>query len=405
MGETWNSIYGEFVEECSRLLQTLTYASLDTESEASEQKQHDQKSAHLASTLLHLEKGPSSIHQRSRSLGDLQQASPPPAPRRQHTSSTASSSNESSSHSSGTLRPNSAQRRPSHNRHTSLVDLEHLHQQSQLEMQLQQAQQIAQMHQYHHAMQNYVFQQQCMRPLTPNMYTPQQPLIPTVSFYHHSNQSAPKRSSLSAMDMMIQREQEKEKADTARRRPKKIDSSNAQIEGILARLPEKGTHNINFQAAVMKSKQQHRMSSGEVRSRRSQSPHAGNSSLPTSRPSSTLYVYNQHSTDARRRADIRRSNMDPTPTQSMSTPQSRQHIKHPVAPQQQQQQQHFPHHYHHHQQQQYAPIAYPIMPVMNPPIPTMSSPLNGMEFISPSPIPDQRSSQQWKSAKRRSRFE
>ncbi|KAL1929469.1 hypothetical protein VTP01DRAFT_1607 [Rhizomucor pusillus] len=379
----------------------------DVETVAIERNNEHEKSAHLASTLLHLEKG-SSIHQRPRSLSDIQQTNQPHASGRQHTPST--SSNEgSSTRSSGTLRANSPQR-PSHNRHTSPVDLEHLHQHNnplEIMQQQQQPPQIAKMHPYHHAMQSYVFQQQCMRPFSPPFYTPlQQPIASTAPFYHHSsNQSAPKRSSLSAMDMMRQREQDKEKADAAKRRPKKIDSSNAPIEGILARLPEKGTHNINFQATVMRSKQQqqHRTSGGDVppRPRRSQSPHAGNSSPPpppANRSSSILYVYNQQNTDARRRAEMKRINMDPTPKQSLSTPQSREQIDYPIAPQPQYYHHHHPQYQHQYQNhQQYAPVAYPIVPVMNPTVAAIPSPLPAMEFISRSPIPEQQGNyQQWK---------
>lgn len=381
--------------------------TVDVETVAIERNNEHEKSAHLASTLLHLEKD-SSIHQRPRSLSDIQQTNQPHASGRQHTPST--SSNEgSSTRSSGTLRANSPQR-PSHNRHTSLVDLEHLHQHNnplEIMQQQQQPQQIAKMHPYHHAMQSYVFQQQCMRPFSPPFYTPlQQPIASTAPFYHHSsNQSAPKRSSLSAMDMMRQREQDKEKADAAKRRPKKIDSSNAPIEGILARLPEKGTHNINFQATVMRSKQQqqHRTSGGDVppRPRRSQSPHAGNSSPPpppANRSSSILYVYNQQNTDARRRAEMKRINMDPTPKQSLSTPQSREQIDYPIAPQPQYYHHHHPQYQHQYQNhQQYAPVAYPIVPVMNPTVAAIPSPLPAMEFISRSPIPEQQGNyQQWK---------
>ena len=57
-----------------------------------------------------------------------------------------------------------------------------------------------------------------------------------------------KQMRMSGMDLLIQREQEK--AEAKRQKPK-INPGKAKIEGLLARLPEPGAHNINFQQTLM----------------------------------------------------------------------------------------------------------------------------------------------------------
>ncbi|KAI9478704.1 MAG: hypothetical protein EXX96DRAFT_571912 [Benjaminiella poitrasii] len=57
---------------------------------------------------------------------------------------------------------------------------------------------------------------------------------------------------MSGMDLLIQREQEK--AEAKRQKPK-IDPGKAKIKGLLGKLPETGTHNINFQQ--IQKQQQH----------------------------------------------------------------------------------------------------------------------------------------------------
>ncbi|KAG0165330.1 hypothetical protein DFQ28_008940 [Apophysomyces sp. BC1034] len=58
------------------------------------------------------------------------------------------------------------------------------------------------------------------------------------------NQTVP-RAAMSGMDLLMQREQEK--ADAKRQKKPKINPSAAKIEGLLAKLPEPGAHNISFQ--------------------------------------------------------------------------------------------------------------------------------------------------------------
>ncbi|KAI8380634.1 hypothetical protein EDC96DRAFT_491659 [Choanephora cucurbitarum] len=55
-----------------------------------------------------------------------------------------------------------------------------------------------------------------------------------------------KQMRMSGMDLLIQREQEK-----AKRQKPKINPAKVKIEGLLARLPEPGAHNINFQQALI----------------------------------------------------------------------------------------------------------------------------------------------------------
>ena len=106
-------------------------------------------------------------------------------------------------------------------------------QQQQLQLQLQ-AQQQAQIQQYHNAA-------QARQAANMHLQTPAS---------QHRRKSA-NRLSVSGMDLLIQRENEK--AETTRK-PKRIDPSKASIDGMLGRLPESGTHNINFQTGNIPNK-------------------------------------------------------------------------------------------------------------------------------------------------------
>ncbi|KAF7728583.1 hypothetical protein EC973_005809 [Apophysomyces ossiformis] len=94
-------------------------------------------------------------------------------------------------------------------------------------------QQLQQMQQYHQA-QLAQFQYQQQQP-HPSKSSSSQLLRP-----HSPHQ----RVSMSGMDLLKQLEQEK--ADAKRQKPK-LNTSNVKIEGLLAKLPEPGSHNISFQ--------------------------------------------------------------------------------------------------------------------------------------------------------------
>ncbi|KAG0167510.1 hypothetical protein DFQ28_004184 [Apophysomyces sp. BC1034] len=95
-------------------------------------------------------------------------------------------------------------------------------------------QQLQQMQQYHQAqLAQFQYQQQ------------QQPHPSKSSSSHLLRPHSPhQRVSMSGMDLLKQLEQEK--ADAKRQKPK-LNTSNVKIEGLLAKLPEPGSHNISFQ--------------------------------------------------------------------------------------------------------------------------------------------------------------
>ncbi|KAI7866328.1 hypothetical protein BDF14DRAFT_1743679 [Spinellus fusiger] len=116
------------------------------------------------------------------------------------------------------------------------------YQQAQLQQeQIQQAQyQQVQMQQYQHIMQ---MQQQHVQQV--QAQAREQQLLLQKPFYAGAarNRSSA-HLSISGMDLLLQREQDK--AELARR-PKRINPSHAPVEGMLAKLPEPGLHNISFQ--------------------------------------------------------------------------------------------------------------------------------------------------------------
>jgi hypothetical protein len=68
-----------------------------------------------------------------------------------------------------------------------------------------------------------------------------------------TDKTEPKRMSISGMDLLKQLEQRK--ADAKRQKPK-IDPSQAKIQGLLSRLPERGLHTISFQQKNFQNKTQ-----------------------------------------------------------------------------------------------------------------------------------------------------
>lgn len=331
--------------------------------------------ARRASTLRQLEQG-ITIHHRSRSLGDIDEMlheSPsesevngPLTP-----ATPVSSSNSSTSASGGKRCPESdtvvnndqysdraIRNTPmpegannDHSRRSTMSEMDMLyrwqiHQQQQLQAQQQQ---MAQQYQrYHQNLQAMMMQQSMMCPSTPTRHQ------------KSSSSNNINRLSMSGIDLLIQREQEQYKFK--KQPPKKFDSAHAQIDGLLARLPERGIHNISFQAETMKARQQQQRKS-EFLDRRPHSSNAG-------------YFYDQSSTDARRRAEIRRSSHHITPTQSMSTPsmpapsQSSYSLGHHSMVMQQQQQPYMQPH------ANLSMMSLPVLPMM-PAQPMMVTPLLG----------------------------
>ncbi|CAM0140130.1 unnamed protein product [Umbelopsis sp. WA50703] len=171
-------------------------------------------------------------------------------------------------------------------RKSTMVDYEGTHQQQKLT--------------YHAAPQFGQFQQ-----YPPNM--------------NRKNQS--NRMSMSGMDMLLQLEHEKQQA--IKGKPKKLDSTNAPIEGLLAKLPESGAYNVNFQQLQghqMPGSRAHRL---ETSARDSYKPNK-------TRPNSAMGYFDARphvSPSPSPSPDHRRSRLSPRmeapyPTSSISTPAS-----------------------------------------------------------------------------------
>lgn len=129
------------------------------------------------------------------------------------------------------------------------------------------------------------------------------------------------RVSMSGMDMLMQLEHEKQQA--IKGKPKKIDSTNAPIEGLLAKLPESGAYNVNFQQLQGHQghgSRTHRMETG---ARDSHKPGRG-------RPNSAMGYFDARPNGSQSPSpspDHRRSRLSPRleapyPTSSISTPAS-----------------------------------------------------------------------------------
>jgi hypothetical protein len=99
------------------------------------------------------------------------------------------------------------------------------------------------MHQYHQYQKHQHLQQQLAQ-----FHYLQQQQNGNMQTNNNRNQKQQQQhvrmAAMSGMDLLIQREQEK--AEAKRQKPK-LNTSKVKIEGLLGKLPEPGTHNINFQ--------------------------------------------------------------------------------------------------------------------------------------------------------------
>lgn len=135
-----------------------------------------------------------------------------------------------------------------------------------------------------------------------------------------TRKSHAKRASMSGMDMLIQHEQEKQLL--VKNKSKKLDSTNAPIEGLLAKLPESGAYNINFQQL------QGSRSHGTRNSMRPDGSFSRDShkQAPMGRPNSAMgYFDTRPAKSPSPSPDNRRSRLSPWmeapyPTSSISTP-------------------------------------------------------------------------------------
>lgn len=173
-------------------------------------------------------------------------------------------------------------------------------QQMAYNMQLQQAMQMQQAQQYAQIQQYQAMQQQQYH----NMST-----------IDNNTRKNNNRKSVSAMDLMIQLEQEK--AASRKTYKKKLpDPSKAHLgDGLLGRVPDPGQHNLNFQQQVQ---QQQMKANRKQMSRASKSDYAiqQQQQQRASRPPSSMMYDNNKMT----RSQMVRSESSPIPQISMSTP-------------------------------------------------------------------------------------
>lgn len=161
--------------------------------------------------------------------------------------------------------------------------------QQAMQMQMQQAQ-MAQIQQYQQLQMQQQYQQQMQS---------------------SSERKANNRKSVSAMDLMLQLEQEK--AAMRKNKKKTIDPSKAHLaDGLLGIVPEQGQHNVNFQHMSMKPNNNNRKQrTSKLEYNMQDKRHT------SSRPKSTLMFYDQRQmADPRMLAPMNQ----PIPTLSMSTP-------------------------------------------------------------------------------------
>ncbi|OBZ86501.1 hypothetical protein A0J61_05457 [Choanephora cucurbitarum] len=208
------------------------------------------------------------------------------------------------------------------NPRASTMDLEMMYYQQQQQMynmqmqqamQLQQAHQMAQIQQYQQAIQ---MQQQQMY-----AYNNSTTSLNNINNTSSSNKSS-HRKSVSAMDLMMQLEQEK--AATRKNNKKKMpDPSKANLnEGLLSHVPKHGQHNINFQQQVRKM--QHTMPRASISDYHLQQLQQQQQQQKT-RPSSSMNIYNmQHASQSSMLKMPRGGDMSPIPTMSTSTPLNQQ---------------------------------------------------------------------------------
>ncbi|KAI7896319.1 uncharacterized protein EV154DRAFT_493009 [Mucor mucedo] len=186
--------------------------------------------------------------------------------------------------------------------------------QIQQAMQMQQAQQYAQIQQYQ-AMQQYQ----------------------SMSAADNNTRKNNNRKSVSAMDLMIQLEQEK--AASRKTYKKKVpDPSKANLaDGLLGKVPDPGQYNYNFQQQLH---QQQMKANRKQMSRASKSDYNIQQQQRSSRPPSTIMMYDNNSSSRMMRSPMSRSESSPIPQISMSTPlQNPQYLIPPQMMMQQQQQQ------------------------------------------------------------------
>jgi hypothetical protein len=179
--------------------------------------------------------------------------------------------------------------------------------QMQQAMQLQQTQQMAQIQQYQQMMQMQQLQQQQLMP--------------------NYNDTRKNRKSMSAMDLMIQLEEEKA-ASRKTNKKKPLDPSKASLdEGLLSKVPQQGLHNISFQGQNKATKKAiQRVSKSDY-------------NIQGNRPPSTSYSRSNTPMDPRMRSQMIRSESSPIPSLNMSTPMNQYLVPPQMVMQQQQQQQ------------------------------------------------------------------
>ncbi|KAI8882827.1 hypothetical protein K501DRAFT_333758 [Backusella circina FSU 941] len=324
--------------------------SSDDDKDALSPPEDEQLYARRMSTLRRLERG-SSEHRRARSLGDMNHMivpSPPvetktlnlPPPQEMGTieewrktvmeeaegttSSTPVSNPSSLPDESGDQTteepvvptPNT-QGIKAQNRRSMLSDMDMYYYQQQQQqqmafqnmqmqqaMQLQQAQQMAQIQQYQQMIQMQQMQQQQLMP--------------------NYNDTRKNRKSMSAMDLMIQLEEEKA-ASRKTNKKKPLDPSKANLdEGLLSTVPQQGLHNISFQGQSKATK--------KAIQRASKSDY----NIQGNRPPSTLYSRSNTPMDSRTRSQMIRSESSPIPSLNMPTPMSQYLVPPQMVMQQQQ---------------------------------------------------------------------
>ncbi|KAL0137048.1 hypothetical protein V8B55DRAFT_1545051 [Mucor lusitanicus] len=138
--------------------------------------------------------------------------------------------------------------------------IHHMHQYQQYHQQ----QQLAQFQYLQQQQQQYV----ANTSMQPRNQKQQQPMQPS--------QQQQRMTTMSGMDLLIQREQEK--AEAKRQKPK-MNPGKVKIEGLLGKLPEPGTHNINFQQ-IQQQQQQQQQQQHQLQQQMHQQ-HYMNSPVPT----------------------------------------------------------------------------------------------------------------------------
>lgn len=192
-------------------------------------------------------------------------------------------------------------------------------QQMAYNMQLQQAMQMQQVQQYAQIQQYQAMQQQQYQNMTAA---------------ENNTRKNNNRKSVSAMDLMIQLEQEKA-ASRKNYKKKAPDPSKANLgDGLLGKVPDPGQYNYNFQQQL----HQQQMKANRKQMARASKSDYNIQQQRASRPPSTIMMYDNNS--RMMRSPMSRSESSPIPQISMSTPlQNPQYLIPPQMMMQQQQQQ------------------------------------------------------------------